>query len=102
MEGVSHAWPAAFAPLLEGLSPRPDHPDCWFAEVDVSDEQLRALNCFEGSSRHGRIWFRLPTKELVTGEMNPLLGTGTAAAASADRVRVRISFHDVRPAPQPG
>lgn len=101
MEGVSHAWPAAFEPLLEALAPRPDHADCWFADVDLSDEQLRLLNCFEGSARHGRVWFKLPrTKELVAGEMNPLLGTGGSAADAGDRVRVRISFHDVRPNPQ--
>lgn len=106
MEGVSHAWPAAFEPLLEALAPRPDPADCWFADVDLSEEQLRRLNCFEGSARHGRVLFKLPaTKELVAGEMNPVLGTGATGKGAADAgqcVRVRISFHGVRPSPPPG
>jgi hypothetical protein len=95
MERVLHTWPAALEPLLAGLSRRPDRPDCWFVEIDVSDDQLKALNLFEASARHGRVCFRLPAAgSMVQGEMNTLVGLG----APPDRSRnasVRLSFHDV-------
>jgi hypothetical protein len=99
VDRVLHTLPATFAPLLRTLSRRQDRPDCWFADIEVSDEQLKGLNLFEASSRHGRVCFALPgTEGLVQGEMNALLGLGPPIGAAA-QARVRLSFHDVAAEP---
>ena len=98
MDRVLNTMPPALAPLLRELAPRPDRPDCWFADVDVADEELKALNLFEGSARNGRVCFALPgTGQLAQGEMNSLLGLGTPAGGA--HARVRVSFHDVKAEP---
>ena len=100
MDRVLHTIPPALAPLLRGLAARPDRPDCWFADVDVADQELKALNLFEGSARHGRVCFTLPaTGQLAQGEMNSLLGLGTPAGGARPHARVRVSFHDVKAEP---
>ncbi|HJW78879.1 MAG: hypothetical protein ACJ8D8_10820 [Microvirga sp.] len=100
MDRVLHTIPPALAPLLRGLAARPDRPDCWYADVDVGNEELKALNLFEGSARHGRVCFTLPgTGQLAQGEMNSLLGLGTPAGGARPHARVRVSFHDVKAEP---
>jgi hypothetical protein len=95
MERIVHTWPAALEPLIAALARRPDRPDCWFSDVDVSEDELKALNLFEASSRHGRVCFKLPGAEhLAQGEMNTLLGLGAPVERSRS-ARVRLSFHDV-------
>ena len=85
-----------FAHLLKGLLACPRPSGCWSVEVDLSETEIKELNLFEGSARHRNVCFRLPgEQELVTGQMNPLLGLGAPMDPSRGVARVRISFHGV-------
>jgi hypothetical protein len=95
MTALPHNWPAAFQPLLAGLERNPARPGCYFTDVEVTTEQLRELNLFEGASRHHPVCFMAPAlSEPLKGEMNPLLGLGAPAKDAGADALVRISFHD--------
>jgi hypothetical protein len=94
---ISHAWPVQFQPLLSGLVERIGQANCWFADVDLSNAQIKDLNLFFASSRHGQVCFTLPDGQSVIGRMNPLLGLGSPADPSRHHGRARISFHEVGP-----
>jgi len=76
---ISHVWPLQYQPLLSGLVEREGQANCWFVDVDLSDVQIKELNVFEGSSRHGQVCFTLPNGQAVIGKMNSLLGLGSPA-----------------------
>ena len=92
---ISHAWPIQFQPLLRGLVEREGQAHCWFVDLDLSDVQIKELNVFEGSARHGQVCFTLPNGQAVIGKMNSLLGLGSPADSARYHGRVRISFHEV-------
>jgi hypothetical protein len=98
MTPLTHNWPASSELLLARLDRQPNRPDCYFTDVDVTVEQLRELNLFEGAARHHCVCFTAPgLSGTMKGEMNPLLGLGSPAMDAGAAACVRISFHDAKP-----
>src|SRR5829696_7706230 len=94
---TSHAWPVQFQPLLSGLAQRVGQANCWFVDVDLSDMEIKDLNVFCASSRHGQVCFTLPGGQSVISRMNPLRRLGSPADPSRHHGRARISFDEVGP-----
>ncbi|QFU16753.1 hypothetical protein [Microvirga thermotolerans] len=88
-------WPHILQRVLREIRPADGRADCYVAEVDLSEEELRALNLFEASARHEHVSFADPeTAEGRLAYLNTPVGLGKARNGEGI-ARVRISFTDV-------
>ncbi|MBZ6078758.1 hypothetical protein [Microvirga puerhi] len=96
MPELVREWPYLLNRVLEQIRPARDRADCYIAEVDVSEEELRALNLFEASARHEHVAFTDPTtSEGRFAYLNTPVGLGKAQ--DRDRIaRIRITFTAVQ------
>lgn len=99
MIDLVRTWPPTLQHLLNGLHSAPTGmPGCWWADVDVSEDELRALHLFETLARHDRV--DLPSVPGL-GEQHAVAETIVGLGAPADPQRhvakVRICFTHVEP-----
>ncbi|MDJ1160240.1 hypothetical protein QNA08_18665 [Chelatococcus sp. SYSU_G07232] len=99
MTGLARHWPPDLHHLLAGLQKAPTGtPGCYWAEVDVSEQELLALQLFETAARHDRVL--LPSGEdgiEHRATMEPIIGLGEPHEPARHVARVRICFTHVEP-----
>jgi hypothetical protein len=87
-----HNWPAELQRFLTDLKRNPDLEDCFWADLELSPDEVADLSLFEVAARNGRVRFNISDGTTLVGCMNPLLGLGRSARC-ADCAKVRVSFH---------
>ena len=98
MTDLVRHWPRELERLLSGLHPRPTDPNCLVAEVDVSEDEMRLLNLFQGSARHEHVTFENPkTSRPCLAHLNTPIGLGAPADRKNHVARVRIILTGVQP-----
>jgi hypothetical protein len=92
-------WPHEIDHLLAELHPNPSSQGrCYVAEVDLSEDELRILNLFEGSARHEHVAFEdHATSQSCLAYLNTPVGLGAPHDPSGHVARVRITLTDVQP-----
>jgi hypothetical protein len=90
-------WPHNLDRALNELRAVPGRLGCYVAEVDLTEDEVKALNLFEASARHEHVSFRDPeTSELCFAYLNTPVGLGGARERARGISHVRISLTDVR------
>jgi hypothetical protein len=90
-------WPHALDRALSELRAVPGRQGCFVTEVDLTEDEVKALNLFEASARHEHVSFRDPaTNELCFAYLNTPVGLGGASEPTRGISHVRISLTDVR------
>jgi hypothetical protein len=96
MSELVRQWPRELERVLAELRPISGRTGCYAAEVDLSEEEVRALNLFEGSARHVHVCFKDPmTAEECFAYLNHPVAVGAPKRGYA--ARVRVSLTDVQP-----
>jgi hypothetical protein len=97
MAELVREWPQTLDRALKEIKPVAGRAGCYVAEVDLSEDEVRALNLFEASARHEHVSFRDPdTAQQCFAYLNTPVGLGGAAGAGPGVARIRISFTDVQ------
>ncbi|AWM86741.1 hypothetical protein [Microvirga sp. 17 mud 1-3] len=96
MPELVREWPHLLNRVLAEVRPADGRGDCYVAEVDLSEDELRALNLFEASARHEHVAFTDPaTAQGMFAYLNTPVGLGKPLDGSGI-ARVRISFTGVQ------
>jgi hypothetical protein len=97
MAELVREWPQNLARALNEIHPVSGRSGCFVAEVDLSEDEIRALNLFEASARHEHVSFRDPaTSQQCFAYLNTPVGLGSPQEPEGHMARVRISFTDVQ------
>lgn len=97
MPELVREWPRLLERVLGEVRPVRDRTSCYAAEVDMSEDELRALNLFEVSARHEHVAFRDPlTATDYFAYLNTPVGLGGPRDGNGNVARVRISFTSVQ------
>ncbi|MCB8823252.1 hypothetical protein [Microvirga rosea] len=96
MPELVREWPHLLKRVLEQIRPVAGRADYYVAEVDLSEDELRALNLFEASARHEHVAFTDPvTAEGRLAYLNTPVGLGKPQ--DLNRIaRVRITLTAVQ------
>jgi hypothetical protein len=97
MAELVREWPHSLDRALSELRPVSGRSGCYVVEIDLSEDEVRALNLFEASARHEHVSFRDPGSELQCfAYLNTPVGLGRAHDPGRGVARVRISLTDVQ------
>jgi hypothetical protein len=99
MIDLHRPWPREIECILENLQPSPNgDPNCYVAEVDLSEEQVKILNLFQGAARHEHVFFHIPaTSQSYLGYLHTPIGLGAPHDPAGHVARVRIALTEVEP-----
>lgn len=96
MPELVREWPHLLNRVLERIRPANGRADCYVAELDLSEDELRALNLFEASARHEHVAFTDPvTAEGRFAYLNTPVGLGKPHEQYGI-ARVRVTFTSVQ------
>ncbi|MGO4573658.1 hypothetical protein [Microvirga sp. 2TAF3] len=97
MPELVREWPRLLERVLTQIRPVAGCAGRYMAEVDLSEDELRALNLFEASARHEHVSFKDPlTSEEYFAYLNTPIGLGKPQNEGGCIARVRISFTAVQ------
>jgi hypothetical protein len=98
MIDLARHWPRELTHLLKDLQPRANDPACLVVDADLSEDEMRLLNLFEGSARHEHVTFEDPrTSRPYFAHLSTPIGLGSPADPKGHVGRVRIVLTGVEP-----
>jgi hypothetical protein len=98
MPELVRQWPSELAHIVKHLHGLAGRQGCYAAEVDLSEDEMRALNLFQASARHEHVMINDPdTSEECYAYLNTPVGLGPPKEREGCIGRVRISLTDVHP-----